>query len=353
MNRRGWGISCAAALLLCGCAAPQSEETVQTVDPAGGGETTVVISSGEVSCEAPADDSEARGQAERLVAAEPRFTADEAHFSFAVHDYETGVLCSYQPADAYETASIIKVATLATLLWQIEQSPDLMFDENLQALAEQAITVSDNDAQEELWQFIGGEAGIREFLDAAGMTDTLTDGEGTWGLTMTTADDQLRLMDGIVNAEVISASDSDYLLGLMRQVDTEQVWGVSEGAPLGALVALKNGWLDDPSDEWVSDPSPEQPADAPTATPGQPDEDEDTTPLDEGEPYEDEPYEDDESYGEQIDPNATWTNNSIGYVSGIDQSYSLVILSDGNATDEQGRAAVGSVSETVAQALIG
>ena len=53
------------------------------------------------------------------------------------------------------------------------------------------------------------------------------------------------------------------------------------------------------------------------------------------------------------DFDATWTNNSIGYISSATAAYSLAVLSDGNVSDEAGRQIVSQTSRLVVEALLG
>jgi beta-lactamase class A len=64
------------------------------------------------------------------------------------------------------------------------------------------------------------------------------------GLTITTAADQVTLLQRLVQPNaVLSNASRAYVLGLMEHVTPSQTWGVSAGVTPGATVALKNGWL--------------------------------------------------------------------------------------------------------------
>lgn len=258
----------------------------------------------QIVCLVPDDDPEAAKVAARVQALQLPPTAGT--MGFAVHDQRTGATCSLHGGAGFQSASVIKVATVATLLWQAEATGVEVSDDEY-ALAEAAITISDNDAQESLWLITGGTAGLSELLTVAGMTSTVpsfTDED--WGLTTITADDELRLVQGLVTGVLLNPEHTSYLLGLMTSLDPEQIWGVSAGAPPGSVVALKNGWLDDPlaeSDDWVE---------------------------------------------------PTWTNNSIGQVTTPDgHSYSMTVLTNGNTSDADGRAYASAVAALIAGAVLG
>ena len=76
-----------------------------------------------------------------------------------------------------------------------------------------------------------------------GLTGTEGGDGALWGLTQTTAADQLTLLQQVFgdDSELSEASRS-YLQGLMGQIAADQHWGVSAAAD-GSGWALKNGWL--------------------------------------------------------------------------------------------------------------
>ncbi|WP_407697665.1 serine hydrolase [Streptomyces corynorhini] len=109
------------------------------------------------------------------------------------------------------------------------------------------IQVSDNASADALWQAIGGAAGLDAANRRLGLTGT-TAGEGAlWGLTQTTASDQLVLLGAVFGdgtdagaASALSAASRSYVRGLMGGIADGQDWGVSAA---GAVTGLKNGWL--------------------------------------------------------------------------------------------------------------
>jgi hypothetical protein len=161
--------------------------------------------------------------------------------SAAVLDLNSGDLYQYRPGQQDITASIVKVQILATLLQQA-QSEGRFLTSAEQALAAQMIELSDNDAATSLWDEVGGAPAVASFDRAVGMTATFP--SDAWGLTVTTAADQIILLQHIVatNSELSSVSRS-YMLSLMESVTPSQAWGISAGTGPGATVALKNGWL--------------------------------------------------------------------------------------------------------------
>jgi hypothetical protein len=161
----------------------------------------------------------------------------------AAYNVKTGRLFLYRPGVHGDDASIAKVDILATALDQAQEDHTTL-SATEQELATEAIEESDNDAAEDLWQDDGGNAGIAAFNAKVGMTQTILDPEGAWGLYESTARDQIRLLEHVALPNgVLSYASRSYELGLMHDVEAAQDWGVSSGVLAPATVALKNGWL--------------------------------------------------------------------------------------------------------------
>ncbi|MFB7494845.1 serine hydrolase [Streptomyces sp. NPDC056161] len=165
-----------------------------------------------------------------------------AKVSAAVLDLDSGASARYGDA-AFDTASIVKVDILATLLLQA-QDAGRQLTTTEQAYASKMIENSDNDAASALWQSIGGKDGLDAANKRFGLTGT-TGGDGPlWGLTQTTAADQLALLQQVFgDGSQLSEASRDYVRELMETVETDQRWGVSAVADGSATTALKNGWL--------------------------------------------------------------------------------------------------------------
>jgi beta-lactamase class A len=166
---------------------------------------------------------------------------DGAGVAVAVLDMESGAGASYGDG-RFETASIVKVDILATLLLQAQDGGRRLTAAE-RSYATAMIEHSDNTSASALWRTIG----MAEGLDAANARFGLTrteGGEGSlWGLTWTTAADQLRLLRQVFGADSeLSEASRTYLRGLMQRIAVGQRWGVSAAAD-GSAWALKNGWL--------------------------------------------------------------------------------------------------------------
>ncbi|MFJ6073107.1 serine hydrolase [Streptomyces sp. NPDC093065] len=206
------------------------EESVETVEPVGTAE--------------PQMDGDARLAAAMASVA----VADGAEVSVAVLDPDSGESASYG-AGAFDTASIVKVDILAALLLQAEDAGrSLTAAEKSYATA--MIENSDNDSASALWRAIGTADGLDAANERFGLTGT-EGGEGTlWGLTQTTAADQVALLRQVFvgDGSELGEASRTYVRELMERIADGQRWGVSAaadgtGGTDGPVWALKNGWL--------------------------------------------------------------------------------------------------------------
>ncbi|WP_327693733.1 serine hydrolase [Streptomyces sp. NBC_00459] len=176
---------------------------------------------------------------------------DGAEVSVAVLDIASGDSAAYGDG-TFDTASIVKVDILATLLLQAQ-------DENRSLTAQEKryatsmIEVSDNASASALWTAIGKAEGLAAANKRFGLTDTEGGAGMLWGLTQTTAADQLTLLRQVFAEKGDSGAASElneasrtYLQGLMGSIAEDQDWGVSAAAATSTAdrrFALKNGWL--------------------------------------------------------------------------------------------------------------
>jgi beta-lactamase class A len=166
-----------------------------------------------------------------------------------LYDRSTNTTCSLRATSSYDSASVVKVTVLATLLWDAKKHNRYLNDTEA-SLAKAMITKSDNDATSKLWKQLGLTK-IKGFLAAAGMTQTKPGANGYWGLTQITVTDEQKLLK-LVTAKnaVLSDNSRAYIQKLMGQVVSSQRWGTPYGAPSGVSVHVKNGWLSRATHGW-------------------------------------------------------------------------------------------------------
>lgn len=208
----------------------------------------------------------------------------------AVRDNISGKSFTVNGSQRHYCASIVKLDILQTLLRQRHGA----LTSSQRALAVKMIEKSDNAAASALWRQIGGGKGLAAYNRAAGLQHTTPGPGGYWGLTVTSASDQRRLVALVSTHNTLLADSSRrYLTGLMTHVVSSQRWGVSAGVPSAATVALKNGWLPVHSND------------------------------------------------------RDWQVNSVGFVRGQGRSYDIAVLSRHNPSQRYGIATVEKISAVV------
>ncbi|MFJ5529161.1 serine hydrolase [Streptomyces sp. NPDC093261] len=166
-----------------------------------------------------------------------------------LYDRSTNTTCSLRATSAYDSASVVKVTVLATLLWDAKKHNRYLTDREV-TLATAMITKSDNSATSTLWKQLGLTK-VKGFLSAAGMTQTKPGANGYWGLTQITVQDEQKLLKLITaRNSVLSDNSRAYILKLMGKVISSQRWGTPAGAPSGVSVHVKNGWLSRATHGW-------------------------------------------------------------------------------------------------------
>jgi len=206
--------------------------------------------------------------------------------SIAALDTVTGQSMQYGSSSGMVAASAVKAEILvATLLDHQDAGTSLSDADDLRAT--QMIESSDNDAATALFDEVGGTAAMNAASVRLHMGHTSIGDDGYFGFTVTNAQDQITLLKSLVHPAspldsngrayamglmrnvdtdeswgVTAASDTGsnpaspldsngraYAMGLMRNVDTDESWGVTAASDTGSNPAVKNGWLPVDSDE--------------------------------------------------------------------------------------------------------
>jgi beta-lactamase class A len=204
----------------------------------------------------------------------------------AAYDSATGATAQYTNTTSgytFNTASIIKMSILEDTLWQDQQQGTSGLTSDQLANAVPMIENSDNDAATAMWDAVGGQSAIQTFFQKIGATGSTANVQ--WGLTQTTALDQLKVVNEIAYpGKLLTVASANQADSLLNNVEADQHWGVSGGVPAGVTVQLKNGWLADAGN---------------TSTDG-------------------------------------WNINSIGHVHGDGVNYTIAVLTDNNNTEQDG-----------------
>ncbi|MGF7235095.1 MAG: serine hydrolase [Frankia sp.] len=164
--------------------------------------------------------------------------------SVAIYDAVTGrtVMVNDPTTSGWEMASTVKLSIAVALLARAGAGAQLSAGQHRLAL--QMISVSDNAAASQLWSSLGGAPAMGRFFARLGMTSTVPDPANQWGLTLTTAADQLAVLRAAAYPNpVLGGAGRIALDELLHTVIPGQRWGVPNGVPPGVAVEVKNGWL--------------------------------------------------------------------------------------------------------------
>lgn len=168
----------------------------------------------------------------------------------AVLDETTGAEAVYHGRLRFHAASVENLDMLVGLLLQ-QQRAGMRPGSAEAALAADMMEYSDNIAANGVWDAEGGRPGLAAANKTLGLRGTRLNAAGYWGLTSTTAADQLRLLEDLTLARSpLDAAARRYALRLMESVMAGQRWGISAAATSAAGLAIRNGWLPDPQ-RWV------------------------------------------------------------------------------------------------------
>jgi hypothetical protein len=173
--------------------------------------------------------------------------------SVAAVNLKTGASYQWGATGGMLTGSIVKLYILETLEIQEQGSGGLTSGQR--ATATKMIENSDNSAAETLFEAVGGRTALLAENSRLGLRNTTPGPSDYWGLTQTCASDYITLLNNLVAPAggPLTAASQAYILGLMRNVESDQRWGVGVTADAGTDFANKNGWLsvDNDGELWL------------------------------------------------------------------------------------------------------
>ncbi|MGO9956274.1 MAG: hypothetical protein ACLP50_09895 [Solirubrobacteraceae bacterium] len=193
-----------------------------------------------------------------LAGAQPSFASfaggQPGGVGLAIGPLGAGPIVTYGTVQTGHAWSTMKVPVLTTLLRQLEQTgAQLTASEDTDATL--ALTESDNAAAEALFSVLeasdggldGASSAVQNTLRAAGdpstLINTLPNDQGftTWGQSDWPATGEVDFYRSLARGCLLAGADTRYVLGLMRQVESDQRWGGgSAGFP--QPLAFKGGW---------------------------------------------------------------------------------------------------------------
>lgn len=180
--------------------------------------------------------------------------------SLAVRDVTTGTEFAFGAHGGMWTASVYKLLVLETLVMERQDSGSWFSSGELDEIT-RMIDQSDNVAGYDLYLDAGGNSALAEGARRLGMRHTVI---GATDPTFTTMSgrDGLAMLACLVGPGPLQPRSRAFVLHLMRDVESDQRWGVGVLADPGSVLANKNGWLnvdngngpgEDDDGLWVTD----------------------------------------------------------------------------------------------------
>lgn len=164
-------------------------------------------------------------------------------------DLRDGCEHHLNPGLRITTASVFKVEVMAGVLLRAQEERRAV-SEWESALIGPMISESADAPTNQLFTSLGGVAGANRLHERFGLGETTTP-SGTWGLTSTTARDQLHLLEQVlVRGGPLDDAARQRAWDEMAAVVPEQRWGITEAVPAGWPVGLKNGFAGSACCRW-------------------------------------------------------------------------------------------------------
>ena len=186
-------------------------------------------------------------QVEDRVRARLRQVSERAHVAVSVRDQASKAAFDYG-SGRFPTASIVKIHFVALMLWRAERNSVGLTAAQRQDVEEMLIR-SENDPANRAYAALGGPAGIEQGLQRAFGSSRIQVGDQfRWGHSMTKPRAVVALLDEVLDAD----HDATYALlqGAMARVVPELRWGITALADDGSETQVKVGFVEDP-DGWV------------------------------------------------------------------------------------------------------
>ena len=171
--------------------------------------------------------------------------------SVAALNMTTGARFSFGSGGGMRTGSVAKLFLLETVLLQHQDAGTPVSDDEL-ALVTPMIENSDNKAEYSLFLDAGGRDALVDAFPRLGLNHSIP-GYSDPALTATNATDGITSLQNLVRDRPLNAYSRSLALRLMRNVESDQRWGVSAVADPSSTVALKNGWLSVDNDNDASE----------------------------------------------------------------------------------------------------
>jgi beta-lactamase class A len=187
----------------------------------------------------------------------PDLTAYLANLSgtagVAIYDVSRNQWYSYDGDEAYTMGSSAKVPIMLTYLAAAQQQGRSLSDDEIWLLTTM-IENSNNDSAQALFDSMGGDPAIINFLQSIGLSGYSPNSNG-WGWATFTPDTMVHLLTLLYQKKILSDDYTGTALSLMQNVQSDQRFGLGDTSPSGATVYMKDGWVVGPDGSWDANSS--------------------------------------------------------------------------------------------------
>ncbi len=173
--------------------------------------------------------------------------------SVALYDVTHATYYTYNSSTQFIVASSMKVPIMLTFLDMLEQQGRDPND-NEMGLLTTMIENSNNDSASALFDAVGGASGIASYMQKIGITGLSPD-DDSWGYSLITTPTMVDMLTLLYGGKILNASHRTLALNLMENIEPDQQAGIGDTVPVGATVAMKDGWVTGPDNLWAMNSS--------------------------------------------------------------------------------------------------
>lgn len=176
------------------------------------------------------------------------FGAAAHHLTAAVFDDRTGCWYHLRRGERVTTASVVKIEIMAATILRAQDQRREVSQWELSRMTPM-IHSSDDPSASALWVNLGGAGAVSAYGERLGLSATV-ETEPKWGLTSTTAEDQVRFVHELLQGGVLDPSGRALAWWQLGHIREDQRWGVPKGVPADWQVGHKNGFFNSTCCGW-------------------------------------------------------------------------------------------------------
>ncbi len=167
----------------------------------------------------------------------------------AVYDVTRRRYYSYGTPGQFVAASSMKVPILFTFLTMLERQGRVATSRERGWMITM-IENSNNDSATALYNEAGGATGVASYMQRIGLSG-LSINSKAWGWSLISPWTMLNLFTLLNAGAILTPQDRTFAFTLLENVEADQRVGVGDTAPVGAVVAMKDGWVIGPDGLWA------------------------------------------------------------------------------------------------------